>query len=103
LPSKEVTQRVRVLRDHFGKLAAFLDRPGSLVHAQPPTFARAREEHHEAVANYNVPLFKGMRLAYGYFHLIIIKPVLNGLEWVTKTPLRLIAALALALIVWHWS
>jgi hypothetical protein len=44
-----------------------------------------------------------MRLAYGYFHLIIIKPVLNGLEWVTKTPLRLIGATILALIVWHWS
>jgi hypothetical protein len=103
LPSKEVTERVRVLREHLGKLAAYLDRPGSLVHAQPPTFARAREQHHEAAGGHNGLLLRGLRLTWGYAHLLIIKPVLNGLEWVTETPLRCFVAVALAFAVWFWS
>lgn len=103
LPSREVTQRVRVAREHLGKLAAYLDRPGSLVHAQPPTFARARELHHHHAGRHAVPVLKGLRLAWGYFHLLIIKPPLNFAEWVTETPLRLLGATVLALIVWHWS
>jgi hypothetical protein len=98
-----VTRRVQAPRQILSHAAAALDRPGSLVHAQPPTLARAREQHHEAADRHSVPLFKGMRLAWGYFHLIFIKSVLNGLEWVTKTPLRLIGATILALVIWHWS
>jgi hypothetical protein len=99
-----VTERARAVRLLLARAADYLDRPGSLVHAQPPTFARAREQHHEAARRRAaVPLLAGARLAWGYFHLILIKPVLNFLEWVTETPLRFFAAVILCVIVWIWS
>jgi hypothetical protein len=74
------------------------------VHAQPPTFARARVLHHERATRHNLwTSLRVTRLAYGYAHLILIKPALNFAEWVTETPLRLAGALVLSLIVWHWS
>lgn len=101
---KVVTQRVLALRVCAARLAAFLDRPGSLAHAHPPTFARARELHHERATRHN--LWAPLRIAsltWGYFHLLIIKPALNFTEWVTETPLRFLGAVILAVIIWHWS
>jgi hypothetical protein len=86
-----------------GRAADYLDRPGSLVHAQPPTFARAREQHHEAARRHNAPLLRGLRIAWGYSHLILIKPLLNLLEWVTETPARFLAAVILGVIVYYFS
>lgn len=104
LPSRAVTERVRAVLPAVAKAMEFLDRPGSLMHAHPPTFARARELHHERAGRHNLwaPL-RVARLAWGYFHLIVIKPALNFAEWVTETPLRLFGAAILALVVWHWS
>lgn len=103
LPSTEVTQRVRALRGAFLRVTEFLDRPGSLAHAQLPTFARARERHHEAAGRHNAPVFRVARLAWAYWHLLLIKPALNFLEWVTETPLRFLGAVILAVVIWHWS
>lgn len=111
LPSSEVTQRVRALEKvrawtaaRLALVTGYLDGQDSLFHAHPPTFARARELHHERAARHNLwaPV-RVARLAWGYFHLVIIKPALNFAEWVTETPLRLSGAVLLALIVWHWS
>jgi hypothetical protein len=85
------------------RTADYLDRPASLAHAQPPTLARARELHHEAAARHDVPLLRFLRLAWGYFHLVFVKSVLNGLEWVTETPLRFAAAVTVAAVVYFWS
>jgi hypothetical protein len=103
LPSGEVTQRARALHRILARTAEFLDRPESLVHHHPPTFARARERHHEAAGRHSVPLFAGARITWGYLHLVLVKPVLNFLEWVTETPLRFCAAVILCVIVWIWS
>lgn len=98
------TQRARALRRILARTAEFLDRPESLVHHHPPTFARARERHHEAARRHTtVPLLAGLRLSWGYFHLLVIKPVLNFLEWVTETPLRLSAVVILCVIIWIGS
>jgi hypothetical protein len=84
-------------------VAEFLDRPGSLVHAQPPTFAQARERHHEAANRHGTTLFRHLRLVYGYFHLIVIKSSLNGLEWVSETPVLLLLAVIIGLVVWFFG
>ena len=104
-PSPEaVTQRVLAARVTLARITAWLDRPGSLAHAQPPTFARARELHHERASRYNLwtPL-RVTRLVWGYLHLLLVKPVLNGLEWATESPLKATGLVILALIIWHWS
>lgn len=102
-----VTERARAagasLALAAGRAAEYLDRPGSLVHTQPPTFARARELHHEAAARHAAPLLRGLRLVWGYGHLILIKPLLNLLEWVTETPARFLAAVVLGVIVYYFS
>jgi hypothetical protein len=85
------------------KAAALADRPGSLVHAQPPTFVQARVSHHVAARQHNAPLLRALRLIWGYAHMVLIKSVLNALEWVTETPLRAVGALVLILIIWLWS
>lgn len=85
------------------KAAELLDRPGSLIHAQPPSFARARELHHERARRYETRAVRHLFIVYGYLHLIFVKPVLNALEWVTETPLRALGALVLILIIWLWS
>lgn len=104
LPSQAVTERVRALLRSPARIGELLDRPGSLMHAHPPTFARARELHHERAGRHNLwPPLRITRLVWGYFHLIVIKPALNFAEWVTETPLRLCGAVILALVVWHWS
>lgn len=115
LPSRAasglVTQRARAAghaaartAERGSVLAArYLDRPGSLVHAQPPTLARAREQHHEAAARHNGALLRCLRLAWGYFHLLLVKPALNGLEWATETPARFTVAVIIGLVVWLWS
>jgi hypothetical protein len=102
-----VTQRARaagmVAARAAGQAAEILDRPGSLVHAQPPTFARAREQHHEAAARHSAPFVRGLRLAWGYLHLLLVKTVLNGLEWVTENPARFLVAVIIGAVVWLWS
>jgi hypothetical protein len=103
LPSEPVTQRARALRRVLARTAEFLDQPESLVHHHPPTFARSRERHHEAAGRHSVPLLAGARLTWGYLHLVLIKPVLNFLEWVTETPLRFSAVIILCVIVWIGS
>jgi hypothetical protein len=103
LPSEAVTQRARALRRILARTAHLLDRPESLVHHHPPTFARARELHHEAAGRHSVRPFAHMRLVWGYAHLLLIKPVLNFLEWVTETPLRFSAVIILCVIVWIGS
>jgi hypothetical protein len=73
----------------------------SLIHSQPPTFHEAWRRHHECAGHYEAALLKYPRLVWGYFHLLVIKPLLNLLEWVTESPARLvITAIVLFLIVW---
>lgn len=90
---KTVTQRA----------TALLDRPGSLVHAQPPTFRQARDRHHECAAHFQAGALRWPRLAWGYLHLLVIKPALNLAEWVTESPARLAVTAAIIGVVWIWS
>lgn len=97
-----VTQSARVLfRGGVSALAA-LDRAGSLPDAQPPTLRQAREWHHKCAGHYQSLLVRWPRLLWAYVHLLIIKPALNGLEWVTASPARSAVAAALLAVVWIW-
>ena len=95
-----VTERVRVAGRFASKGGALLDRPGSLIHSQPPTFKQSRDRHHECAGHYEALILRWPRLLWGYFHLLIVKPLLNGLEWVTESPLRFLVAIALAAVIW---
>lgn len=97
-----VTQSARVLfRGGVSALAA-LDRAGSLPDAQPPTLRQAREWQHRCAGHYQSLLIRWPRLLWGYVHLLIIKPALNGLEWVTASPARSAVAAALLAVAWIW-
>jgi hypothetical protein len=85
------------------KAAELADRPGSLVHAQPPTFAQAHARHHERARRHETAAVRHLLLVYGYTHMVFVKSVLNALEWVTETPLRALGAAVLILIIWLWS
>jgi hypothetical protein len=104
LPSAaSVTARVRQAGELVSRAGALLDKPGTLVHAQPPTFRQAHDRHRECAAYFQLPVLRFARRAWGWFHLLVIKPALNGLEWVTESPLRAVIALAIAAVIWLWS
>lgn len=92
-----VTERARKAG---ASLSAALSHPSSLAHSQPPTFAQARTRHHEDAGHLRAPLLRWLRLAWGYFHWLAVKPPLNALEWVTETPSRFAAAAAVAVLFW---
>ena len=98
-----VTQGARAVRGTVASGLAVLDRPGSLIHAQPPTFAQARERHHQCAGHYQAGLMRWPRLAWGYAHLLVIKPALNFAEWVTESPARCAVALAVIVAVRLWG
>ena len=95
-----VTERARVAGTAAAKSANGKD---SLIHSQPPTFHEAWAHHHECARHYEAALLKYPRLAWGYFHLLVIKPLLNGLEWVTESPARFIVTAAILTIIWFFA
>lgn len=103
LPSTAVTVRVRQAGVAAAKALALLDRPGTLAHSQPPTFREAHGRHRECADWFRSPVLRRLRMAYGWLHILFVKTVLNGLEWVTESPLRAVSAAALAVAIWFWS
>lgn len=103
LPSTAVTERVRQAGAVASRAADALTRPGTLLHAQPPTFRQAHDRHKECADWFRSPVLRWLRRAWGWFHLLVIKPALNGLEWVTESPLRAAIAVALTAAVWFFS
>jgi hypothetical protein len=104
LPAKEaVTQRVRKAGEVASRAAALLDRPGSLVHSQPPTFRQARDRHHECARHYRHSAVRWPRLLWGYLHLLAIKPALNLAEWLTESPARFLVAVTVAAVIWFFT
>lgn len=95
-----VTHSARAVFRGAGSLLAALDRAGSLPDAQPPTLRQARAGHHRCAGHYRSPLLRLPRLLWGYAHLLIVKPALNGLEWVTFSPARLAVAAAVTAAIW---
>lgn len=85
------------------RAAAVLDKPGSLVHSQPPTFRQARDRHHECARHYEALILRWPRLLWGWFHLLAVKPALNLLEWVTESPARFFVSVAIAAVIWFFS
>jgi len=79
-----------------------LNKPGSLVHAQPATFAQARDRHHECAGHFGSPLMKALRLLWGYFHLLAVKPALNLAEWITESPARCFITAAVGAVIWFF-
>jgi hypothetical protein len=97
-----VTQSARFLfRGGMSALAA-VDRAGALPDAQPPTLRQAREWQHRCAGHYQAAAVRWPRLLWGYVHLLVIKPALNGLEWVTASPARSAVAAALLAVAWIW-
>jgi hypothetical protein len=79
---------------------AAADRAGSLGDAQPPTLRQARDWHHRCAGHYEALILRWPRLAWGYVHLLLVKPALNAAEWVTASPIR--SAVVLAVFAAFW-
>lgn len=97
-----VTQSARVLFRGGTSALAALDRAGSLRDVQPPTFRQDREWHHRCAGHYQAALVRWPRLLWGYAHLLLVKPVLEFAEWVTKSPARALVAAAVLTVIWIW-
>jgi hypothetical protein len=97
-----VTQSARVLFQGSMSALAALDRGVSLRDAQPPTFRQARDWHHRCAGHYQAALIRWPRLLWGYLHMLLVKPALNGLEWVTASPARMAVAAAVLAVIWIW-
>lgn len=80
--------------------AALLEKPGTLLHAQPPTFRQAHVRHRECAGHYGHPAASRSRAVYGYGHMLAIKAPLNYIEWATDSPLRGTIHVLLGLAVW---
>lgn len=98
-----VTVRVRQAGVAVAKAAVLLDKPGTLLHAQPSTFRQAHDRHRECADWFRSPVLRWLRRAYGWFHILLVKTALNGLEWVTESPLRAVIAIALIAAIWFFS
>jgi len=98
-----LTESGRVARRAGARAVALLDSPGSLAHSQPPTFAQARERHHECAGHFAAPVVRWLRLLWGYFHLLLVKPALNLAEWVTESPARFLITAVLVTVIWVWG
>ena len=98
-----VTERVRVAGHLAAKGMALLDKPGSLVHSQPPTFKQSRDRHHECAGHYGHSAVRWPRLLWGYFHLLVIMPVLYLVVWVTESPARFFITAILAAVIWFFT
>ena len=98
-----VTDGAQAAQRLAASAVALLDRPGSLIDAQPPTFRQARDRHHECAGHFQAALLRWPRYAWGYLHLLLIKPVLNLAEWITESPARFTVALAISAVIWLWS
>lgn len=81
-------------------LAGLLDKQGTLLHAQPPTFRQAIARHHECAGHYKRKPLRRARIGFGWAHTVLIKAPVNYLEWATDAPLRLTIHLFLAAAVW---
>jgi hypothetical protein len=98
--SHPVTERIRL---RARTLAAMLDRPGSLAHAQPPTFRQARDRCHECAGHFQAGLLRWPRFAWGYLHLLVIMPALYLAVWVTESPARFIVTALIIAAICYWS
>ena len=95
------TVRTASLAVRFG--AGMLNKPGSLYLSRPPSFAQARDRHHECAGHFGSPLLKVLRLAWGYVHMLAVKPALNLAEWLTESPARFAVALTLGAVIWFFA
>ena len=98
-----VTERVRRAGQVASRAAAVLDKPGSLAHSQPPTFVQARDRHHECARHYEAPILRWPRLLWGWFHLLVIMPVLYLAVWVTESPARFLITAAITAAAWYFA
>jgi hypothetical protein len=98
-----VTERVQRAGEIASKAAALLDRPGSLVHSQPPTFRQAWDRQMECARHYRTPAIRWLRASWGAVFVLLWKPALNLAEWLGESPARFAIAIALIAAIWIWS
>jgi hypothetical protein len=84
------------------RAAAALSEGESLLRAQPPSLAQSRQRAHDAAGEWDSPLVRALRLAYGYLYLAI-RPALLAADWLLESPPRLLVA-ALVIVIWiFWA
>jgi hypothetical protein len=107
-PRLPLTDRVRqagqVMTMTGTFLAAMLNKPGTLVHSQPPTFSQAWDRHMACARHYNAGLLRWPRMWFGAVHTWVVKPVLNLLEVITASPAWAAVCAVLGVVWWaYWG
>jgi hypothetical protein len=74
----------------------------SLLAAQPPSLVQAWAWHRQAAGQFAHRWARWPRLAWGAAH-VALAAVLRAVEWVTGSPPKLLAAVAVAAACWFWS
>lgn len=97
-----VTQSARAAFRFTMSGIAAIDRAGSLVDAQPPTFRQARDWHHTCARHYSAGLVRWPRLLWAYLHMLLVAPALRFAEWVTASPARAAVAAVILAVIWIW-
>ena len=89
------------------RVAAVVNGPGSLVHDRLPTFAEAWARQCECARHYKTamwcPWLQYPRYVWGFIHVFVVKPLLNGAEWVTESTARSAVAAVLYFTIRHFS
>lgn len=102
-PATSLQPVTRRVQRAGAKAASLLEKPGTLPHSQPPTFVQAYVRHRESADHFRTPALRWLRMAYGWFHLLVIKPVTGGLDHYTESPLAALIVAAIGVAIWFWS
>lgn len=103
IPSSVVTDGIRRVGQAAVRGVALLDKPGSLVHSQPPTFRQSWDRHLECAGHYEAVMLRVPRYLWGCLHLFVLKPLLNLAEWITESPARFFVAVTLGAVIWFFA
>lgn len=82
-------------------LKAALILPEDLVNARPKSLAQARGAHKAAAAQWNAPLARWPREAWGWLHLAL-KAAVHALDWVTESVIRTLVAAVIVALACIW-
>lgn len=102
-PRRRVAERARQAADIGVMLTAMVNKPGTLLHAQPPTFWQAWDRHKECAGHFEMPVARGARRVWGAAHVAVVLPVIYLFIWVTESPLRTVITAALLTAIWYFA
>lgn len=102
VPSFPLLAWARMAGEAAGNLAALANKPGTLAHAQPPTFWQAWDRHKECAGHFSSDAARVARLAWGVLHVAVLLWPLYLAAWILESPARTVITAALGAAVWYF-